>query len=318
MAKGALIVGINAYEQCSPLYGCENDARAMEHLLATNHDDSPNFQFRTLLSSEVRITRAELRSQTEKLFTTKGLDVALFYFAGHGAVTKAGAFLMSQDAAEHDEGMLMAELVSKANESPAQEKIIILDCCHAGAIDQLFASTNAMSLGNGVSILAACRDTEQSAEKNRRGLFTSKLCDALDGGAADVRGFVNMAGCYTYLDEVLFSVWEQRPVFKANVEKLVPLRRAEPAVSDDKLRKLPVYFPTDDHVIALDPSFEPTAEPNHPENEAIFGDLQRFRGARLVVPNGTEHMYYAAMQSQSCQLTPLGKFYWHKAAKGAL
>lgn len=317
MAKAAVVVGINHYENFSSLYGCENDATAMEELLTKNHDDSPNFQCRKLLSSDTRVTRSELRAQVEELFGKKGLDVALFYFAGHGANTSSGSFLVSQDGAKNDEGLPMAELISKASASPAREKVIILDCCHAGAIDQLFASVSTLSLGTGVSILAACRDTEYSAEKNRHGLFTLTVCDALNGGAADVVGNVTVASAYAYLDEVL-DVWEQRPVLKANVEKLVTLRKAEPAISDDKLRKLPKYFPVENYEFVLDPSFEPDALPNHPENEAVFGDLQRFRGARLLVPIGTEHMYYAAMQGRSCKLTPLGKFYWQKASKGLL
>jgi hypothetical protein len=317
MAKAAVVVGINNYEHVSKLYGCENDANAIEDLLTRNHDESPNFNCRKLISSETRVTRAELRSQVDELFGKKGLDVALFYFAGHGANTSSGSFLVSQDGSTNDEGLPMAELISKASASTAREKIIILDCCHAGAIDQLFSSYSTLALGTGVSILAACRDTEYSAEKNRHGLFTLTVCDALNGGAADVVGNVSVASTYAYLDEVL-DVWEQRPVLKANVEKLVTIRRAEPAVSDDKLRKLPKYFPTDDFEFSLDPSFEPDALPNHPEHEAIFGDLQRFRGARLLVPIGTEHMYYAAMERRSCRLTPLGKFYWQKARKGLL
>lgn len=318
MAKGALLVGIDSYQHRPALYGCVNDAKAMATLLRLNHDRSPNFEHRVLVSSQNRITRSMLRSQIESLFTKQLLEIALFYFAGHGAVTSSGSFLVSQDSEDGDEGIPMAELVARASASPAREKVIILDCCHAGAIDQLFGSLGTAPLGSGVSILAAARDNELSAERDGRGLFTSKVCDALDGGAADVRGFVSVAGTYAYLDEVLSPVWDQRPVFKANVEKLVSLRRAEPTVTDDKLRKLPTYFPSDNHVFRLDRSFEPSAEPSHPENEAIFADLQRFRGARLLVPNGTEHMYFAAMQSLSCQLTPLGKFYWHQAAKGVL
>jgi hypothetical protein len=40
---------------------------------------------------------------------------------------------------------------------------------------------------------------------------------------------------------------------------------------------------------------------------------QRYRAATLVDPVGEEHMYYAAMNSTSCQLTPLGRHYWHMA-----
>jgi hypothetical protein len=71
-------------------------------------------------------------------------------------------------------------------------------------------------------------------------------------------------------------------------------------------------------VFPLDPSFEPDAQPRDADHEEIFGHLQRFRAARLVEPIGEEHMYYAAMNSRSCQLTPLGQFYWHLANSGQL
>lgn len=192
-----------------------------------------------MLSSEMRVSRTELRSRVDDLFGKRGLDLALFYFAGHGTNTASGSFLVSQDGTRNDEGLLMAELLIKANASPAREKVFIPDCCYSGAADQLFASLNTVALGTGVSVLTASRDVELAAEQGGRGLFTAPVCDALDGGAADVRGNVSVASVYAYLDEVLDVAWGQRPLLKANVEKLVTLRRAEPAVSNDKLRRLP-------------------------------------------------------------------------------
>ena len=317
MSRAAICIGINHYECVPPLFGCENDARAVHERLSRHHDGSPNFASRLRLSSETRLTRAELRRLSTELFSKPDLEVAVFYFAGHGARTDSGSFLVGQDGTFEDEGLAMAEVITKANESTARERIVVLDCCHAGAIDQLFTSAQNLALKKGVSVLAASRDTEASQEVGGRGVFTTKICDALDGGAADVTGSVTVAGMYAYVDEVL-SLWEQRPAFKANVSKLVTLREAEPAVSKDKLRKIKAYFPTPDHIFPLDPSFEPTAEPHHEENEAVFADLQRYRGARLLVPHGTEHMYYAAMESRACGLTPLGRFYWERVAAGKI
>ena len=42
--------------------------------------------------------------------------------------------------------------------------------------------------------------------------------------------------------------------------------------------------------------------------------LQRCRAAKLVEPVGEDHMYYAAMNSRSCALTPLGRHYWRMAS----
>ncbi|MBE9180271.1 caspase family protein [Oculatella sp. LEGE 06141] len=317
MLKAAVLVGINQYEYVNPLFGCENDASLMFKLLSKQHDGTPNFNCRLLLSSETQLTTSELRRHAKELFSKPDLEIALFYFAGHGAKTDHGSFLVSQDGNFDAEGLLMSELITKANESSARERIIILDCCHAGAIDKFFSETQRISLEQGTSVLAACRDNETSAEKCGQGLFTTKICDALAGGAADVSGSVTVASIYAYVDEVL-SLWEQRPLFKANLTKLTAIREAEPSVSKDKLRRLTDYFKTPDYKIQLDPSFEPDAEPQNPKNEAIFGDLQRFRGARLVQPDEEEHMYYAAMNSKSCSLTPLGRFYWERVKAGKI
>ena len=120
-----------------------------------------------------------------------------------------------------------------------------------------------------------------------------------------------MAGVYAYVDEVS-SGWEQRPLFKSNVSQITEIRRVEAAVPLVTLRRIVNYFPTIDDELNLDPSYEPTLEPRIEANEAIFSDLQSFRAARLVNPKGTPHMYYAAMESKSCSLTPLGRFYWHR------
>lgn len=312
--NAAAIVGIDHYAD-HPLFGCEADAKAICETIATNADGSDNFYADVLLSSKAPVTKAAVIGSFRKIFSNKDARIALFYFAGHGALTYDGGFLVTQDGIENDEGVPMAQLINAANCSPSSERIIILDCCHSGSIDNLFGSANSIPLAQGVSILAACRTEQGAMESGGRGLFTRLICDALAGGAADVRGSVNVSGLYSYVDDVL-TIHEQRPLFKANISKLVPIRTATAAISDRNMRSLAKYFPSPDYVYPLDPSYEPTAEPHDPEHEAIFGDLQRFRAARLLVPNGEEHLYYAAMNRKSCCLTPLGKFYWGQQKAG--
>jgi len=169
----------------------------------------------------------------------------------------------------------------------------------------------------GVSILAASRGDQTSAERADGGLFTRYLAAALDGGAADILGKVTVAGLYAHVTE-LFGSWNQRPTFKTNVDRLHDLRTCAPALPKGQLRRLPELFPDPEGELALDPSYEPTAEPRHPEHEEEFGLLQRCRAARLVEPVGFEHMYDAAMAGASCRLTPLGRHYCAMAAMGRL
>lgn len=46
------------------------------------------------------------------------------------------------------------------------------------------------------------------------------------------------------------------------------------------------------------------------ENTKTFSDLQKLEGIGLVIPVEEEHMYFAAMNSKSCELTAIGKQYW--------
>ncbi len=148
-------------------------------------------------------------------------------------------------------------------------------------------------------------------------MFTGLLRGVLAGGASDVLGETTVAAVYNYIEQVL-GPWEQRPMFRANVSKLVSLRTNGATVQPEVLRLLPAWFPKEDDVLSLDPSFEPTEQPRHPGNEAIFARLQKCRASKLVEPVGHEHMYYAALHSSGCRLTPLGVHYWRLAQAGQL
>jgi hypothetical protein len=90
-------------------------------------------------------------------------------------------------------------------------------------------------------------------------------------------------------------------------------------VPPEDLRRLTDWFPSPDHELGLDPSYEPTEDPQNEEHEQIFGRLQKLRAAKLVEPSGSEeHMYYAALNSGSCRLTQLGQLYWRLVSGGRI
>lgn len=316
--KRALLVGIDAYDSFNGLSGCVNDVNSLKPLLARNEDNSPNFSCQERTTSSHRVTRATLLRDIDDLLAP-GADVALLYFAGHGKNTPNDVILVTQDGSEHEPGIGFSVILAKVNLSPVRQIIIILDCCFsggAGGVPQL-GGDNAV-LRHGVVLLTASRADQTSAEvPGGQGLFSSYLCGALDSGAADVLGKVTIAGIYAYLSES-FGPWDQRPTFKANVDRLSELRQCSPSVPLDHLRCLPHLFPEPAHLFPLDPSYEPDAEPPHPEHERIFAMLQRCRAAKLVEPVDEEHMYFAAMHSTACRLTPLGMHYWHMAKQDRL
>jgi hypothetical protein len=310
--RQALVVGINDYPT-APLTGCVADADRISALLMENDDCSPNFDVRRLTKPNEVSTKALLRKNIEELFVDSKADIALFYFSGHGWMDATGGYFVTPDAAAYDEGLSMELVIGLANSSTARERIVIIDCCHAGAFGNSTAvASGASVLAEGVSILTASRKSEAAVERNGQGVFTCLICDGLEGGASDVRGRVTAASLYSYVDEAL-GAWSQRPLFKTHASRFTPLRACKPVVPFELLRLIPTYFADPDSEFALDPTYEPYSSPLHPEHEAIFGHLQKYRNARLLEPVGAEHMYFAAMQSLSCRLTPLGRQYWRLA-----
>jgi hypothetical protein len=314
--RRALLVGIDNYE-FSPLTGCVNDAISIQKVLSRNEDESPNFDCKLLTAPDEDVTRSLLREQIEVLFANEA-DVALFYFAGHGTVNNLGGYLVTRDVKQYDEGIAMRDVLTLANKAKVKEMVIILDCCHSGYLGTVPEIDNESAvLREGVSVLTASRATQPAAEMGESGVFTTLVCDALDGGAADVCGNVTVAAVYAYVDQAL-GVWEQRPLFKSHVSRLIPLRKCKPAIELSILRKIPIYFPHPNDEFKLDPSFEPDAEPRNEEHEKIFSHLQMYRTARLLEPVGEEHMYYAAINSKSCKLTLIGQFYWRLVDRGKI
>lgn len=314
--RKALFVGINNYP-AAPLKGCISDATAMATLLETNGDGSPNFDVK--MQNDVP-TRNELTELVINHFSGEH-DIALFYFSGHGAkVDKLGTFLVTPDYTKNSPGVSVGDILNIANESRCKNKIIILDCCHSGAMGTVsIISPESSLLGKGVTILTASKSDELALEMNGHGVFTNLLLDALQGGAADISGNITPGSIYAYIDKAL-GAHDQRPVFKTNITEFTPLRKIQPKVPDEVLRRLTQYFPTPDINFPLDPSFEDKNSPEvehyikepyaKEENVRIFKELQLMQSVGLIVPVDAPFMFFAAMESKSCKLTALGFHYW--------
>lgn len=313
--RKALAVGINKYPS-SPLSGCINDAEAVASILERNGDGSINFSVKRELDIS---TKSKLKGSIKDCFSGEE-DVALFYYSGHGFIDSIGGYIVTPDYSQDDMGVSMHEILEIINQSKCRNKVVILDCCHAGFMGGISTSgQGAAVIQDGVTILTASKTNESAVEVNGHGVFTSLLLDALKGGAADVTGHITPGGIYAYIDKAL-GPWQQRPVFKTNVTRFSPLRTVNPQVESSILRRILSYFPDPNQEHQLDPSYEPTnsldiehnvIEPYaNAKNTTVFNDLQKMESVGLVVPCGEEHMYFAAMNSKSCRLTSAGQHYW--------
>ena len=225
-----------------------------------------------------------------------------------------GGYLVTPDV-ERDDGIPMLDILTVANHSRIHEIVIILDCCDSGAfgsIPTLHTGSDQIFLREGITVLTASRSSQPALEENGSGVFTKLVCDALKGGAADILGNVTVASIYAFVDQLL-GAWDQRPLFKSFVSKLSPLRSCKSDIDLSTLRLLSLYFPSSDYEYPLDPSYEEDkalSVQRDARKESILRHFQAYRDARLLVPIGEKHLYYAAMYSKSCRLTSLGRFYW--------
>jgi uncharacterized caspase-like protein len=319
--RRALVIGINEYEHVSRLFGCVRDATAVASTLATNGDGSPNFDARLLTSDHEQVTAEAMDAAIHEVFAADA-DVALLYFAGHGALSQSGVgYLVSQDGRAGSLGISLGDVIAVANEAHKKIKstIIILDSCHSGALGQApgVLAEEVASVGKGVILLSASHKDGYAEEKGGRGVFTDIFLDGLRGSAADVLGNITPAAVYSLVDQTLGS-WGQRPIFKANVQYFVSLRTVSPKVPPEVLRKLPQYFPDETSTFPLDPTYEPDRSnipvkfrhlPVDANKTAVFKELQKCNRFGLVVPVDAEHMYDAAIESTGCRLTALGAHY---------
>jgi hypothetical protein len=320
MRKG-LYIGIDYYENFNFLEGCCIDAIEMARVLSSNYDGSPNFDSRILTSKNENtcITKKVVSQNVIELFKDP-IEIALFYFSGHGYKDEFGGYLIGSDSGSKDGDLSMEWLMNVVNKSPAYNKVIILDCCHSGEAGN-FAFMGALSLlKEGVTVLAASMANESAIQLQGRGVFTTLFITALNGSAANFKGEITLAKIYSHIDESL-GAWEQRPVFKTHSTGFISLRRVAPKVSVEVLHELTKYFPNPDSLFPLDPSYEDTNHPEYEfkvvkpyskkENVLVYKQLLKYYSLGLIAPSRNQFMYFAAMQSDTCFLTDLGKHYWY-------
>lgn len=316
--RKALIVGINYYKEVSDLNGCVNDAYNVKNVLERNADGTLNFDINliTAIDEDTIITKNILKDNVENLFSGDS-EIALFYYSGHGYIESTGGYLVTSECQRGDDGLDLNNLMNIVNDSKVKNKIIILDSCHSGELGNLKYNDSLSVLSEGTTILTACSKEQYAIESENTGVFTNLLVDALYGAASNLIGDVTPGSVYAHIDQSL-GAWEQRPIFKTNVKEFVSLRKNMPSISVEDLRKITGLFNKPSDIFKLDPTYEPTSESFIEDNGKKFEVLQNYNRVNLVVPVEEKHMYYAAMNSKGCKLTPLGIHYWNLVNKNRI
>src|ERR1700674_2009146 len=101
--RRALLIGLDNYDNFSPLTGCTNDVQSLEPLIARNEDGSPNFDCVTRFGP----TRDELIEAVTDLLAP-GADIGLLYFAGHGAAHNNDVAICTRDGTSATPGVRLS------------------------------------------------------------------------------------------------------------------------------------------------------------------------------------------------------------------
>jgi serine/threonine protein kinase len=226
MNRQALIIGINQYTT-DPLAYCVNDANSVADIMQL-----PEYGFACTLLTDSNATTRNIKNELQRVLT-EGTDVALFYFAGHGARTEHGAFLLTADFDGRADDGVDIELISrmiKAYSHPDSAVVVVLDCCHSGTL-QMGHGQHAVAMkaddltpyvknfSDRRALIAACMDNQLADEIDEleHGIFTNHFLDAVSGEAANAEGDITVNAIYDYIAGIFETLHAQRPVFRGDL-----------------------------------------------------------------------------------------------------
>lgn len=138
----ALVIGISKYQQVPQLTNPARDADAMSALFKTAGFDVVNSERDLGISDFRRIVR-------EFSETSRGADIAVVYYAGHGIEVDGANYLIPADARllsdfDVEDETVSLDRVIRALDSVKRLKLIILDACR----DNPFATTMKRSVAS--------------------------------------------------------------------------------------------------------------------------------------------------------------------------
>ncbi len=73
--------------------------------------------------------------------------------------------MVAPDSRRGDEGVSLSEILIYANQSPAKNKIIILDSCHSGIAGSTPSGAPLASLSEGLTVLTASTKDQYATEE---------------------------------------------------------------------------------------------------------------------------------------------------------
>jgi len=266
--RWALIIGVGQYAREPEVRYAINDVQLIESALISSGDFHRD-QMLTLSDSQppsFQPTLDNLNQQIPRWLSNAGPDDSVFvYFSGHGVSDSAGNGVLCpsgfDQSSSQSTGLPLAQLRRWISDCNAKQKLLVLDCCHAGTARAIGVrpkvDTNKLLTEfqgvTGLVTLASCGANELSFEddQRRQGVFTSHVAQAIRG-AADVNldGLVDSEELFDWcskrvppLVQKKFNA-DQHPVRLRQSKEVIGIIRTQFAPSVDFLvdRKDPGVF----------------------------------------------------------------------------
>jgi hypothetical protein len=198
------------------LPGVQRDAEHLRSVLEKNADGGVH---RMYWLCDGKATRQGILDKLDEIVRQSGAtDQVVIYFAGHGWRTRDTAaqcwnyYLIPYDAtltSAARQGIAIAELQTVLGTLPAQELVLILDCCFSGGMAHSHWTDDVLEeLLQGWRshyVMSASRGYELAGEDHAGGFFTRALCEALrgDGVTPDEMGRISAQKAWSHAADLV-------------------------------------------------------------------------------------------------------------------
>jgi formylglycine-generating enzyme len=226
----ALLIGNNEFPKAaelSPLRCPPQDVEDLAKVLA----DPKRGQFQ--VTPLINKTKAEIERQLDSILSNASKnDLVLIYFSGHGKPSnlKGSLYLVTQDTELKllkSTALAVSHLKELIEESRCNRIILLLDCCHSGAIGkamlkgelstQVEQTLNELANdeGSGIHIMTASTAIQTAEEKQADdySVFTKHIIQGIATGAADQysKGVISFNDLFAYVKQQLKAESTQTP-----------------------------------------------------------------------------------------------------------
>lgn len=162
------------------------------------------------------VTKARFRQELEYFFDCPGGEL-LLYFYGHGCLGAGQGVFATSDGEPYDWGVLMQDVTVQADNSPAHEVVLIMDCCHAGAALPAEQTSIPLTRKAGRILLAGCAGNQQGwvakhEDQQLLGALSALALEGLEGAAR--YGGTQVTGdllCHYIVQQS--RSWKQSPIY---------------------------------------------------------------------------------------------------------